>query len=639
MKKLVSLLLAFFVILSIGSLAFASDVSDANYYGVIRATNSGTATSNVCANVSINTTALIASGFLDETSTNAAVRVSSTDVPFMPGNDGDPWIVHYDSIGQNSNSDVTLYTGNVTGGKIVFFPDAGSDGLTIPYDPSLALGNEFEITINNLLLNTSSPDPVIIKNESYNVTGDGDGTYTAILSDAGQPVIESSNSSVQNVSSVNHLIGLPAGIESGDLLIINIAEYTGGGGGVTFTCAGWTQLFTELSSYAKLHTFYKIANGSEGQTVTFTCSNSIYSAHTSYRISNYSGIPVYNKANGNSTTPNPPSLTVPGSAALWLVACATYQFQINAYPANYIDNQRSAIHTGTWAASISSAGRYLIAETEDPGTFTVPNTYWAAATIAISGTSPSVSVSGITDAEYSDLSLSINSTSLTLTIGTTTNTTPVTGVSVINNSNDLIFFQNGSTLYAENITVSINGSPVSAWNWELCNTFHDLIGSNDGTPVFRTDSSDPDVSAELLNYKLVAKSTVDDDTALVWPEIMEDPPDLPETMYTDNTTPGFFFAGIVHTIAEFSEVPEALFWYNFAFTIIIIIGILVYYAAESAKSSSNGTSSKLFLKILIQGTFLCIFALPGLNIYGFFVPLYYIFFSSGVFMLAKDFGW
>jgi hypothetical protein len=584
MKKLVSLLLAFFVILSIGSLAFASDVSDANYYGVIRATNSGTATSNVCANVSINTTALIASGFLDETSTNAAVRVSSTDVDFMPGYNGDPWIIHYDSIGQNSNSDVTLYTGNVTGGKIVFFPDPSSDGLTIPYDPSLALGNNFEITINNVFLDTDN------------------GTDKSIISINGTMDVVISDTVPGNITVIAGSGNITQTIRNGELSLYNGVNTVAG---QHFTSLGWSVI--EYRAYLKKtgappgNISCKVWNvaGAELGTIGTMVANDLTGAYAYYT---FTGI-----------------VDTPG------------EFYVGIEYA--LGGVANSVQLGA-VVSNECIGNLFYGITSDA----ITNEAGQDSTFYMFYAESLVSISGISCGEHSFITISGNTTDLKINVdGTTTNS--VSLLSIPDYNNDLIFFQNGSALYAENITVSVGGTPVSAWAWEYGDTFHDLIGDNDGTPVFRTASSDPDVSAELLNYKLVAKSTVDDDTALVWPEIMEDPPDLPETMYTDNTTPGFFFAGIVHTIAEFSEVPEALFWYNFAFTIIIIIGILVYYAAESAKSSSNGTSSKLFLKILIQGTFLCIFALPGLNIYGFFVPLYYIFFSSGVFMLAKDFGW
>lgn len=206
------------------------------------------------------------------------------------------------------------------------------------------------------------------------------------------------------------------------------------------------------------------------------------------------------------------------------------------------------------------------------------------------------------------------------------------------NANDWVFFENDSTMYVGDTTVTIDGVDVSAWGWEYGALFADSIGSNDATPSFRTTSSDPDVSAELINFNPYTKSTVDDDTALTWPTIMTDPPELPDTMYTENATPGFFFAGIIHALSTVSDIPESLFWYNFAFLIIIIVGIFVYYIVESSKSNT-GTPGKLFIKILCQAILMCVFALPGLNIYGFFVPLYYLFFAGGIFMLSKDFGW
>lgn len=217
------------------------------------------------------------------------------------------------------------------------------------------------------------------------------------------------------------------------------------------------------------------------------------------------------------------------------------------------------------------------------------------------------------------------------------------GASVPDTSGNWTLAENGSMLYMETANITIGGTLQGSWEWEYAATFTDLSGnSHDATPTFRTTSSDADVSASLITFKPISEAKVTDNTSITWPVIMEDPPDEPSTAYSENITPGIFFAPFVHTIAEFgasnwsgatTNMLEQLFWYTFAFILIIGASILVYYFfADNAKEA-------LFVKIFATAAVMIFFALPGINIYGLYVPLYYVLFATGILMLKKDFGW
>lgn len=120
----------------------ASDISDADYSGTVRATNNGTATENVSAVFTANTTAWIDSDILNSSANNCAVRINGVDVAFGPGYSNPtvtrPWAVWFSSVPANGSKDATLYTGNVTGGKSRYFP--GAAGMSI---------DDFDIVTDN----------------------------------------------------------------------------------------------------------------------------------------------------------------------------------------------------------------------------------------------------------------------------------------------------------------------------------------------------------------------------------------------------------------------------------------------------------------------------------------------------------
>ncbi len=217
------------------------------------------------------------------------------------------------------------------------------------------------------------------------------------------------------------------------------------------------------------------------------------------------------------------------------------------------------------------------------------------------------------------------------------------GVAVPSNSENWTFVRNNSMIYMETANITIDGVLQGSWEWEYGATFTDDSGNgNTATPTFRITSSDADVSASLITFKPISIAKVTDNTSITWPVIMEDPPDEPSTAYSENITPGIFFAPFVHTIAEFgasnwsgatTDMLEQLFWYTFAFIIIIGVSVSVYFFfAANAKEA-------LFVKIFATAAIMIFFALPGINIYGLYVPLYYVFFATGILMLKKDFGW
>jgi hypothetical protein len=132
-----------------GSPVYAtSNVTNAIYYGTIRAINNSTLASNITSNITnISTTSLINGSYITAANTTNLVlrNASGTDVAFMPGSGTSAWMMFVDTIPAGAIQDYTLYTGNVTDGSIRYFPAAG--GMTIAYAANMAPGSNFQIDI------------------------------------------------------------------------------------------------------------------------------------------------------------------------------------------------------------------------------------------------------------------------------------------------------------------------------------------------------------------------------------------------------------------------------------------------------------------------------------------------------------
>ena len=137
--------------------------------------------------------------------------------------------------------------------------------------------------------------------------------------------------------------------------------------------------------------WYKIADGTEGTTMSVTTDASEQSAHVTYRITSWHGTTAPEApavATGTSTTPNPPSLTPSWGAldTLWF-ACATTANSDRTFsvdPTSYVSGTTATTATGTAGAIIRVVRRELNAATDNPDTFTIDSSSgWDADTVAV----------------------------------------------------------------------------------------------------------------------------------------------------------------------------------------------------------------------------------------------------------------
>jgi hypothetical protein len=246
---------------------------------------------------------------------------------------------------------------------------------------------------------------------------------------------------------------------------------------------------------------------------------------------------------------------------------------------------------------------------------------------------PNFSVSGLTSGEHY-LSVYTNSGNMTLSWdGVVKGTVSLAGTSIPNTSQE-IQIGSLSTSYMISSNFTQSGVLRGSWVWQYGSTFTDLSGnSNTATPSFKTTSSSASVNATLTTFNplIEAKSTLNPSTS--WPSLMTAPLTQSSTMYTENTTPGIFFANVIHAIWPSSSVPESLFWYGFTFFTIILSGMLIY-----AAFASKGQSA-LLIKVILMSAIMLFWSLPGPNVYGMYVVFFFMMWCFGVIILSKNYGW
>lgn len=214
------------------------------------------------------------------------------------------------------------------------------------------------------------------------------------------PVVAGTNTSINPYTNQVHTIDLPSGIQIDDLLLI---FWTDGSQNTTAPNmpAEWTELYSSTTGNTARYVWYKVADGTEGASVSTLNSFQERSAHVTYRIAagSYEGLPTAAAiATGSGTNPNPPQHTPPGGNEKYLWIAAVHAASLtsttapSSAPTDYADLQ-SAFSDGTGGNNgvrTFTATRELEVANEDPGTFGWSlSTAWAANTVAIQGASSS----------------------------------------------------------------------------------------------------------------------------------------------------------------------------------------------------------------------------------------------------------
>lgn len=184
-------------------------------------------------------------------------------------------------------------------------------------------------------------------------------------------------------------VNMPSSIASGDLLIAAVGVRNAG----TWTLpSGWNVLEEKAGGggVGETGVWYKIADGSEGATQTWTAGVATTGAWHSFKITDWHGTtpPEYASTNGDSASVNPPSLSPSWGSddTLWitLAGSSANAMTFSVAPTSFTGLTSTTASSGGGASNMGSAYRQNATATEDPSTFTTStNRWWSSFTIGI----------------------------------------------------------------------------------------------------------------------------------------------------------------------------------------------------------------------------------------------------------------
>ncbi|WP_303678127.1 hypothetical protein [Dehalococcoides mccartyi] len=494
----------------------ASTIADAIYQADIRATNSSYTATHVTAPFTWSTDSLIDGYYIDSGFTNLALQNSSgQDIPFMPGQGSDPWVMWIDQIAQNSVLNYSLYTGGSTamGGKLAYFP--GTAGMTVADAASLELGSNFEIELSGYfesgnIWNKSQVFGVLNDVSGLSVFGSSSVTYQYT---SGTGVIETvltnnwegqtfTATSTNYVSGVD-LYGAKYGNPTGNSYIALYATSAGFPIGsplavTTFVTSTWTSSL-EFRHY-DFNAPALLTNGEKYALVLY-----VDNGDSSNNIRWYKDDTTPTFADGNRVYST-------NSGSSWNnVSGEDFGFKIYTNPIICSYSQLTGEHT--IKVTLTAGNSYLYVDDV------------LADSAAFAG-------------------------------------------SITDNANAWIIGANGSVSYLYYAKLTVGGVLKGSWEWQYATTFSDLSGNgNDATPSFRITTTDADVSVAVIGYTACNQSafvTSDDDEAV---EIVtdDDVGEMPSGWY-GNFHPENLPGG--QEISDFLEdlgFPSEFFWFAFVY--------------------------------------------------------------------------
>lgn len=603
----------------------ASDVSDAMYHGTVRATNAGSSASNTVATTfSFPTADAISNGFMADAS-DAVIEYNGSDIAFMPGYNGNPWLMWIDSIGASQSKDYDFYTGGVSGGKIrIFLDDAGMDsGDPAGMEPS---GN-YTWEAKGWLDTTAGTNKFLTtKGSNFRVGMDPttDGTVTANITDSVLD-FERDNSDVVTVPDNNAF------------------SFTDGGGNdQPFSLTAWVRLET-LPGYMKVLAkyttagnqlewqFYIDATGhivlgcykSDGTAQIRAASDGAVAADGEwYHIAgtydgseSANGIETYIDGALQSSTPTTAGTytgMTNGTAKVEIgrgtdgnydgIIKNAKVYSVELTPAEVLTDSQGGhkaanlvawwkLNDGTGNPADSSGNGYNAdSNTADWTTYSIE-----------------VSTAGETSVEDT-VTVTANTSALGLYInGVLKDTATQASFTVKANADHWTSFVNGAMPYVEYLKIYIGGSLQQYIAWEYGATFTDLSGNgHDATPTLKTAPDDADITASLIDYGPTTEAKVSTFTLSSRQDILTEVPTAPAELYSEldfTTTPGA--EGINQILAEGGVEGDdrALWWFPFIFFTIGILGLLAYggttHALTQGKIKEGQIDGSLLLMCVV----------------------------------------
>ena len=213
---------------------------------------------------------------------------------------------------------------------------------------------------------------------------------------ASPAVVGTPTETAVSTASTSHVVNLPSGT-TGNLLLAIMAKGSAGTTPGVNTLTGWNELLDEAIVLG-LYIAWRLADGTEGTTTTFTLSSATRGAWIVYEISgmadpNTQAPQVGTTATGSGTTPDPPSVSVTGgSKDILTIACfgrdgeeADDDTWVTSAPSGF----GSLLQIACGVAGTNLAGMVATAHlaqttaTANPGTFSIATGAWRAQTVVV----------------------------------------------------------------------------------------------------------------------------------------------------------------------------------------------------------------------------------------------------------------
>ncbi len=605
------LILAGLIILLIISVTFsyASDVTGARYISTVRITSNTTSTTeNVCTTFMLNTGSLLTYGYADNSSDFVIQSNSGGDAAFMPSNNStNPWCLFIPLIGPMYNLDYHLYSGNTSGGKIRYFP--GAAGMVIEDSPTIELGDNFSIGWEGYV-DTTISDNIVSKGSFYITTGAG-GFIDAYLFSS----TESERMSVGSDCAHRYWNGgawVFSGPQDPEVGYLNAGIFKLGSGivfrnidipqGASITAANVT--FTAAANMANDNVNSRLFGQDSDNATTFI------------NLADFEARPT--------TTANVTWDTI----AHWVLNNEYTSPDISAIVQEIVDRIG-------WTSGNSIC--IFWEDFEDRSTH-VNNTAragWGTSDLAkapvlnIDYSLSPLEAAGVASGDVYIL-VSANQTDAVLSLdGVEEDTTSLPGALPDNSDNWTIC--SDATPYMKNFYIQVDGLTTCNVTWEYTSgNFTDQSGNNnDACPSYRSAPSNADITAVALSFSPTSQRRATPSAVSYEGIIAEDAPEEPETMYSENTSPGLFFAPLFNSILDAADIDRTLFWYPFAYFVAIFFGALTFKL----------TKGSLLLQAIVEGSFILLFALPGINVYGIWTVIYFGLEAFGIIVMSKHFSW
>jgi len=530
------------ILLPVGAI-FASDISNTKWLAIVTVTNNSTTTANVATVFSLNVTSMVNQGFCNDNLTDIAM-VNLIEDPFMPGYNGNPWCLFIPSIGTGQNANYDIYTKDAVSTSTVYFP--GDGGMTVSDNASLEWGSSGNFTIT-CMFNPASTEDILLKTNALKISGDG----------AGNAVAYAYNGTTTAATFRPNAAG-------------DLTELTPSAG-ANYACSGdnndATSVYQATSSYKS--DLYNIPNHTAETGL-------IYNVTAYFRIKTAGGgdtakAKPYFKINGTSYAGTEQS----NATTSYVTKSQTYTTSPDtslAWTWSEIDSLQYGVQVKSTLGAVNNSCADV----------------WLIVTYGI----PSATITKVVTAVEHTFKLSLSGGLLSFQVDSgTANTTSMSG-NITNNNSPWVIGDDNITPYIVSANMGVGASLVSAWAWEYGATFQDSIGSNDATPVFRTTSSDADVSANVSSFQPMSQAEAIVSSTSANLTVLNDPT-APSQLYTEGTFTYIPGGVVFNELLDVSGTPRALWWYPFLFLGLALVGMMLYGATTVTVSMSSNAAAHM----------------------------------------------